>query len=82
MTGHATSRDKTPCFITKTEFGEVEYSSAADMADVLPFNLPRLMFFSGCRTGYSWDEGTLPSMAEQLLQQGETVVLQLERSRP
>jgi len=75
LTGHATSRNKTPYFITETEFGEVEYSSAADIAGVMPFNLPRLMFLSGCRTGYSWGEGTLPSMAEQLLQQGETAVL-------
>ena len=75
LSGHATFDYKTPCFITENEFGEKVYSSAEDIAEVLPFNLPRLMFLSGCRTGYSWGEGTLPSMAEQLLQQGETTVL-------
>jgi len=75
LTGHATSRDKIPCFITETEVGEPVYSSAADIAEAMPFKLPRLMFLSGCRTGYSWTEGTLPSMAEQLLEQGETAVL-------
>ena len=75
LTGHATSNNGTPCFITETEFGEAEYSSAEDIAGVMSFNLPQLMFLSGCRTGYSWSEGTLPSMAEQLLNQGETAVL-------
>jgi len=75
LSGHATRKDGTPCFITESEFGEKVYSSAEEIAKVLPFNLPRLLFLSGCRTGYSWDGGTLPTMAHQLLQHGETAVL-------
>ncbi|MGQ4648665.1 CHAT domain-containing protein [Lyngbya aestuarii] len=75
LTGHATFQDNQPCFITETEYGEPEYSSAEDIADRLQFQLPKLIFLSGCRTGYSRDEGIIPSMAEALLNQGATAVL-------
>ncbi|MDJ0636210.1 MAG: GUN4 domain-containing protein [Xenococcaceae cyanobacterium MO_188.B29] len=77
LTGHATvkDKDKIPCFITETEFGEAEYSSAEDIAEDLKYQLPKLIFLSGCRTGESIDQGTVPSMAENLLRQGATAVL-------
>jgi len=75
LTGHATFRDNQPCFITETEYGEPEYSSAEDIADELQFQLPKLIFLSGCRTGYSSDEGIIPSIAEALLNLGATAVL-------
>ncbi|KZL51840.1 hypothetical protein A2T98_00065 [Nodularia spumigena CENA596] len=75
LTGHATFRDKKPRFITETEFGEAEYSSAEDIATELQFQLPKLIFLSGCNTGYSRDAGIVPSMAETLLNQGATAVL-------
>ncbi|AUB44535.1 Serine/threonine protein kinase (plasmid) [Nostoc flagelliforme CCNUN1] len=75
LTGHATFRDKKPCFITETELGEAEYSSAEDIATELQFQLPKLIFLSGCNTGYSSDAGAVPSMAEALLKQGATAVI-------
>jgi CHAT domain-containing protein len=75
LTGHATKKDEQPCFITETELGEPEYSSAEDIACELQFELPKLIFLSGCQTGYSWDKGTVPSMAEALLMEGATAVL-------
>ncbi len=76
LTGHATFRDdEKPCFITETEFGEPEDSSAKDIATELEFRMPKLIFLSGCCTGYSGDEGTVLSMAEALLNQGATAVL-------
>lgn len=75
LTGHATFRDKKPCFITETELGEAEYSSAEDIATELQFQMPKLIFLSGCNTGYSRNAGTVPSMAEALLKQGATAIL-------
>ena len=74
LTGHATFQDE-PCFITETEFGEAKYSSAENIATELRFPLPKLIFISGCHTGHSRDAGTVPSMAEALLNQGATAVL-------
>ncbi|GAA6618387.1 hypothetical protein NUACC26_041980 [Scytonema sp. NUACC26] len=74
LTSHATFKDEKPCFITETELGEPEYSSAEDIAYELQFKLPKLIFLSGCETGYS-DTGEVPSMAETLLMEGATAVL-------
>ena len=73
LTGHATFRDEQPCFITETEYGDAKYSTAAEIASTLQFQYPKLIFLSGCRTGYSKD--TVSSMAEALLSQGATAVL-------
>ncbi len=75
LTGHAEFRDGKPRFITETEFGDPEYSIAEDIATELEFQLPKLIFLSGCQTGYSGDKGTVPSMAEELLKLGATAVL-------
>ncbi|MFB2920983.1 GUN4 domain-containing protein [Aerosakkonema funiforme] len=75
ITGHATICGEKAYFITETEFGEAKYSSAADIATELQFQYPQLIFLSGCRTGYLTNEGTIPSMAEELLKQGATAVL-------
>ena len=75
LTGHAIFQEGEPCFITETEFGEAEYSSAEDIATQLQFQLPKLIFLSGCNTGYSRDAGAVPSMTERLLNQGATAVL-------
>ncbi len=73
LTGHATFQDEQPCFITETEYGDAEYSTAAEIASTLQFQYPKLIFLSGCRTGYS--KNTVSSMAEALLSQGATAVL-------
>ncbi|WP_292866629.1 CHAT domain-containing protein [Nostoc sp. LPT] len=75
LTGHATFRDEKPCFLTETELGEAEYSSAEDIATELQFQQPELIFLSGCNTGYSRDAGAVPSMAEALIKEGATAVL-------
>ncbi|MGB5632121.1 MAG: GUN4 domain-containing protein, partial [Waterburya sp.] len=75
LTGHATVHDKTPCFITETESGEARYSSAEDIVDELKYQLPKLIFLCGCRTGETIDQGTIPSMAENFLRQGATAIL-------
>ena len=75
LTGHARFEDGKPFFITETELGEAEYSSAKDIATELQFQQPKLIFLSGCNTGYSKDADTVPSMAEALLKEGATAVL-------
>jgi CHAT domain-containing protein len=74
LTGHATIEDGQPYFLTETELGDREDSSAEDIARVLQFQYPKLVFLSGCRTGYS-SSNAVPSMAEQLLKKGATAVL-------
>ncbi|MEG4281368.1 GUN4 domain-containing protein [Microcoleus sp. MON1_C1] len=75
LTGHATFKDNKPCFITETEVGDAEFSSAEDIADEIQFQYPPLIFLSGCRTGYLRNEGVIPSMAQELLSKGAKVVL-------
>lgn len=74
LTGHATFLSNKPCFVTETEYGDAEYSSAEDIATELQFQHPKLIFLSGCRSGYSQEKNIL-SMAEDLLSQGATAVL-------
>ena len=74
LTGHATIQDNTPCFITETPYGDAHYSTAEEIARELQFQTPKLIFLSGCRTGY-FKRSTIPSMAEALLKSGATAVL-------
>lgn len=74
LMGHATIEDEKPYFITETEYGDRHNTSARDIAEGLLFNLPKLIFLSGCRTGYSKSDEIL-SMAEELLTLGATAVL-------
>ena len=70
LAGHA----ENSYFITETESGEAEYSSAEDIADALLFKNPKLIFLSACRTAYS-RESSIPSMAEILVKKGFKAVL-------
>ena len=70
LAGHA----ENPYFITETESGEAEYSSAEDIAEALLFKNPQLIFLSACRTAYS-QESPIPSMAESLVKKGFKAVL-------
>jgi hypothetical protein len=74
LSGHAIIEDEKPYFITETEYGDRQDTSAEDIARELQFNLPKLLFLSGCRTGYSDGDGIL-SMAEKLLKNGAKTVL-------
>ena len=75
LTGHATINDGEPAFITESPTGEAVYSTADDIATELQFQLPKLIFLSGCRTGQAANSGTVPSMAQSLLEQGAKSVL-------
>jgi len=74
LSGHAIIEDEKPYFITETEYGDRQDTSAEDIARELQFNLPKLLFLSGCRTGYS-DGDEILSMAEKLLENGAKTVL-------
>jgi CHAT domain-containing protein len=74
LSGHAIIEDEKPYFITETEYGDRQDTSAEDIARELQFNLPKLLFLSGCRTGYS-DGDDILSMAEKLLENGAKTVL-------
>ena len=75
LTGHATIKDEIPAFITESPTGEAVESTAEDIASELQFQLPKLIFLSGCRTGQAGNSGAVPSMAESLLNAGATAVL-------
>lgn len=75
LTGHAQMMEDGSRFLTETETGECYRASAADFAEALQFRLPKLIFLSGCRTGEYGKAGTVPSMAEALLNQGGKAVL-------
>ncbi len=74
LSGHATIKERKTYFITETEYGDRQDTSAEDIARELQFNLPKLLFLSGCRTGYS-DGDEILSMAEKLLENGAKAVL-------
>lgn len=73
LTGHA-SYDQKPYFLTEDEYGNRVESSASDIYDAFEFNLPSLIFLSGCRTGYS-NVSIVPSMAQELLGMGAKAVM-------
>ena len=76
LTGHATIKDDgIPAFITESATGEAVESTADDIATELQFQLPKLIFLSGCRTAQAGNSGAVPSMAESLLNAGATSVL-------
>lgn len=80
LTGHATKIETGARFLTETETGECYYASAQDIAEVLHFRLPQLIFLSGCHTGEAGRAGAVRSMAEELLNEGAGAVLGWGRS--
>jgi len=74
LMGHASYNYGSPYFLTEDEYGQRVDSNASKIANTLRSPLPRLIFLSGCRTGYSSDDA-VPSMAEELLNMGATAVL-------
>ena len=75
LTGHARFKDGKPQFYTETETGEAYLATAEDLARELQFQLPKLIFLSGCRTGQAGQSGAVPSLAEELLGAGAKAVL-------
>lgn len=78
LTGHADHKPEspyTPFFITESLIGERQDTSAEDLLRVFQQRRPRLMFLSGCRTGQASQEGTVPSLAETLVDKGMPAVM-------
>ena len=73
LTGHADIDEGKPYFLTETEYGDRQNSTAAEISRSLSKSRSALIFLSGCRTGYS--ENAVPSMAEALLKEGAMAVL-------
>lgn len=78
LTGHADHKPEspyTPFFITESLTGERQDTTAEDLLRIFQPRRPRLMFLSGCRTGQATQEGTVPSLAESLVQSGMPAVM-------
>ncbi|MGB7439936.1 MAG: CHAT domain-containing protein [Coleofasciculaceae cyanobacterium] len=67
--------DYTPCFITEDEIGNLELTTAEDLAKAFKTRFPRVIFLSGCHTGQITNQGTVPSLAQALVKAGAGVVL-------
>ncbi|KOP23588.1 hypothetical protein AMR41_25835 [Hapalosiphon sp. MRB220] len=67
--------DHTPCLLTEDEVGNVQLATVNDLAKAFRDRWPRVIFLSGCHTGEVANQGTVPSMAQQLVKAGAGVVL-------
>ncbi|QLE43079.1 tetratricopeptide repeat protein [Nostoc sp. C052] len=67
--------DNTPCFITEDEVGNIQLTTANDLAKAFRGRWPRVTFLSGCHTGQVPNQGTVPSMAQALVKAGAGIVL-------
>jgi tetratricopeptide (TPR) repeat protein len=67
--------EHTPCFITEDEVGNVNLTTVRDLARAFGDRFPKIIFLSGCHTGEVPDSGTVPSMAQALVQAGAQMVL-------
>jgi hypothetical protein len=74
LTGHATTYNHKPYFLTEDEYGNRVDSDTSGIINALKSSIPPLIFLSGCRTGYASDP-VVASMAEELLNLGATAVL-------
>ena len=74
LTGHATTYNDKPYFLTEDEYGNQVDSDTSAIINALKSPVPPLIFLSGCRTGYASDP-VVASMAEELLNLGATAVL-------
>lgn len=75
LTGHASinQTDKNhpfPYFVTENPDGTRRNVTAQEIAKALYPRFPQLVFLSGCRTAQNGNEGTFPSMAQELINQG------------
>jgi tetratricopeptide (TPR) repeat protein len=78
LTGHADLQREAPhapFFITEALTGERQETFAPDLQKVFQTRPPRLIFLSGCRTGEAGQAGSVPSLAETLVQQGMPSVM-------
>jgi CHAT domain-containing protein len=80
LTGHASinQTDKNhsfPYFVTENLDGTRRNVTAKEIAKALYPRFPQLIFLSGCRTAQDSNEGTFPSMAQELINQGMRAVV-------
>ena len=71
LSGHA----KPNCFITEDEFGQKHEANAEELFNTFQFEVPPLLFLSGCHTGRAREKGSVPSLAESLVKRGFPAVL-------
>ena len=67
--------ENTPCFVTEDELGNVQLTTVPDLVRAFGDRMPRIIFLSGCHTGEVPDRGSVPSMAQALVQAGAQMVL-------
>ncbi|MBW4659571.1 MAG: tetratricopeptide repeat protein [Drouetiella hepatica Uher 2000/2452] len=67
--------ENTPCFITEDELGNAALTTVPDLVRAFGERMPRMIFLSGCHTGEVPDRGSVPSMAQALVQAGAQMVL-------
>jgi len=74
LVGQATFKNEQAYFISETRAGEPLYSTSVEIAEGLQYNFPRLLFISGCWSGYS-GQNSIYLIAEELLKLGAQAVL-------
>src|SRR5204862_5441978 len=62
LTGHADIVDGVPCLLMEDDLGQRRNATAAQIADAMAGNWPRLLFLSGCKTAMAVDKRVLPSL--------------------
>jgi tetratricopeptide (TPR) repeat protein len=72
LTGHADidSDTRTSFFVTEQETGEEQKSSIEDIVRTFDNSFPKLIFLSGCHSARAAIAGSIPSLAEALIRQG------------
>ena len=83
LSGHANiqaDEPYDPFFITETLTGQRTETNPHQLRQVFGGRRPRLIFLSGCRTGEAGGNGSVPSFAERLIEQGMPAVMGWGRS--
>lgn len=79
VVGHAGVDEDVPSFILEDQLGRAEWVSAgrlaAELAEAVGGDWPRLIFVSGCSTGQAPRSGDIASLAESLVAAGAPAVL-------
>ncbi|MCL4235024.1 MAG: CHAT domain-containing protein [Deltaproteobacteria bacterium] len=75
LTGHANARDGRSFFAMEDDTGYLNLVDANEIARVLGARWPRLVFLSGCKTGFAQKRGDIPPLAESIVAAGAPAVL-------
>ena len=75
LTGHANVVDGVPHFVMEDDYGGPTAVTAQQIVEAMGGLWPRLVFFSGCKTGQAVDAGMLPSLCEAIVRAGAPALL-------